>query len=86
MPSMQEVSSAMQTQAGEDCDKKDNSADPCPNTDSSSNSNNRLYNTSLPMVKDTIVDYLLSGMTNNESVTIETNNENDYFLLCSYKE
>ena len=61
-----------------DCDKKDNNAYSCTNTGSSLNSNNRPHNaslsmvTSLQMVKDTAVDYLLSGMTNNDPVTVET--------------
>ena len=38
------------------------------------------------MVKDTIVDYLLSGMTNNEPITKETNNEIEYFLPGPNKE
>ena len=69
-----------------DCDKKDNSADCCTNTVSSLNSNKRPCNTSLPMVKDNTVDYLLSGMTNNEPETIETNKEIEYFLPCPNKE
>ena len=32
------------------------------------------------MVRDTTVNYLLSGMTNNKPVTKETNNEIEYFL------
>ena len=31
------------------------------------------------MVKDNAVNYLLSGMTNNEPITKETNNEIEYF-------
>ena len=38
------------------------------------------------MVRDTAVDYLLSGMTSNEPVTIETNNEIEYFVPDPNKE
>ena len=31
------------------------------------------------MVKDTTVDYLLSRIINSEPITIEKNNENEYF-------
>ena len=55
-----------------DCDKKDNDAVSCTNIGNSSNSNNRPLKASLPMVKDNVADYLLSG-------TIETNNEIEYF-------
>ena len=39
-----------------------------------------------PIVKDTTVDYVISGMTNNEPVTIETNNEIEYSLPGPNKE
>ena len=55
-----------------DCDK-DNDADSCTNTGNSLNSNNRTLKTPLPMAKDNVADYLLSG-------TVETNNETEYFL------
>ena len=38
------------------------------------------------MVKDSTINYLLSGMTNNEPVTKERNNEIEYFLTGSNKE
>ena len=38
------------------------------------------------MVKDATVDYLLSGMENNEPTTIETNNEIECFLPGPNKE
>ena len=38
------------------------------------------------MVKDTTVDYLHSGKMNNDAVTIETNNEIEYFLPDQNKE
>ena len=60
--------------------KKDDSADYSTNKGSSLKSNNRLCNASLPTVKDSIVNYSLSGMTNNEPLTIEKNNEIEYFL------
>ena len=56
-----------------DCDKKDNDTDFCANTGNSLNLNNRPFKALLPMVKDNVADYLLSG-------TIETNNEIEYFL------
>ena len=62
-----------------DCDKKDNSADSCTIKGSSLNPNSRPHNTSLPIVKDNTVDYLLPGMSNNEPITKETNNEMEYF-------
>ena len=38
------------------------------------------------MVKDTAVDYLLSGVSNNKHITIEKNNEIKYFLPGPNKE
>ena len=65
---------------------KDNSADSCTNIGSSLNSNNRSCNASLPMAKDNAVDYLPSGMTNNEPTRNETNNEIEYFHPDANKE
>ena len=67
------------------CDKKDSSADSCTNTGSSLNSNNGLYNISLLMVKYTPIDYLLSWMTYNEPITIETNNRLNTFFQVQRK-
>ena len=38
------------------------------------------------MVNDYIVNYLLSGMTNNQPIAKETNNEIEYFLTGPNKE
>ena len=86
MPSMWEVSHAIQnTDPEKDCDKKDNGADTCTNTGNSLNSNTRPCRASLPMGKDNAVYYLLLGMTNNEPITKETNNENEYFFQIQAK-
>ena len=38
------------------------------------------------MVKDNVIGYLLSGMTNNEPISKETNNKTEYFLSGPNKE
>ena len=38
------------------------------------------------MVKGTIVDYLISGITNNKPITIETNNKIEYFSRSKQRE
>ena len=74
-PLMWEMSSAMQTQVQKKAYSKRMAVQiPAQTQANSLNSNNRLCNASLPMIRDTAADYLLSEMTNNEPITIELNN------------
>ena len=86
-PSIWEVSSAMQTQARKrSVVRRTTLQTPAQTHAAVFNSNNRPHNNSLPMVRYRTVNYLFSGMTNNEPVTKETNNETEYFLTGPNKE